>query len=106
MTKPPRQFAVFACLFGCLVGGAASADDPVAGKNLAVDVCSGCHLVAPEQRGPVSDGVPAFAALAADTSMTDARLRSFVVDPHPAMPQVQLTATEIDAIVAYIRSLQ
>jgi len=90
----------------CLAATAAGATDPLTGKQLAEDLCSGCHLVAEGQRGPVADGVPAFAALAADPAMTDDRLRSFIIDPHPPMPRVSLTAAEIGAIVAYIRSLE
>lgn len=82
------------------------ASDPVTGRQLAVDLCSGCHLVTPEQRGPVVDGVPAFAVLAADPAITDERLRNFIIDPHPPMPRVSLTAPELEAIVAYIRSMK
>lgn len=93
---------------GIVLGAAlpAWASDPVTGRQLAADLCSGCHLVTPEQRGPVSDGVPAFAQLAADPAITEERLRSFIIDPHPPMPSVSLTAPELEAIVAYIRSLK
>lgn len=101
-----KQFICAVLLVAVAVGsGPAAANDPVAGRKLAVSLCSGCHLVAPDQSGPVSDGVPAFAALARDKRKTDDSLRAFVLDPHPPMPRVQLTATELDAIVAYIRSL-
>ena len=85
--------------------GQATTSDPVAGRVLAADLCSNCHLVDEGQTGPVTDGVPAFAVLARDPATTDRSLRAFIVDPHPPMPQITLTATEIDAIVAYIRSL-
>jgi mono/diheme cytochrome c family protein len=98
-------FAVSSLIVAAVAGGPAAASDPVEGRRLAQDLCSACHLVTPQQAGPVVDGVPAFAALARDRSMTDEALRGFIVDPHPQMPRVQLTATEIDAIVAYIRSL-
>ena len=88
-----------------LAGGPAGASDPVTGRALAMDLCSGCHLVAAGQPGPVSDGVPAFATLARNASLTDEDLRGFIMNPHPPMPRVSLTATELDAIVAYIRSL-
>ena len=88
-----------------LSAGPAAASDPVAGRALAGDLCSNCHLVAEEQAGSVIDGVPAFAVLARDPVMTDRALRAFVGDPHPPMPQITLTSTEIEAIVAYIRSL-
>lgn len=88
-----------------LVATPALATDPVAGRALARDLCSGCHIVAADQRGPVSDGVPTFAALAADPAVDEQRLRGFIVDPHPPMPRVPLAAGEIEAIVAYIRSL-
>ena len=89
----------------CSAAGVAAASDPVAGRTLARDLCSGCHLVVEGQSGPVSDGVPAFRTLARDDTMTDKVLRGFIVDPHPQMPNVSLTTTEIDAIIAYIRSL-
>jgi cytochrome c len=104
---PSRSARVFCGVIMAVVltAGAASASDPVTGQRLARDLCSGCHLVAEGQRGPVSDGVPAFAALAADPAVDEQRLRGFIVEPHPPMPRVQLTASEVEAIVAYIRSL-
>lgn len=102
-----RTFAwtVFASACAMAVATSAEAGDADAGRRLAGEVCTACHLVSPGQTGPVIDGVPSFAALARNPSMTDDALRGFVLDPHPAMPQVQLSAIEIDSIVAYIRSL-
>lgn len=101
-----RIFAISVMAVGvALAGGPAQAADPLAGKALAVDLCSGCHLVTEGQRGPVADGVPSFAALARDPKMDEQALRGFITDPHPPMPHVSLTPAEIDAIVAYIRSL-
>ena len=103
--RAPLAFTFAVAVMSVLASSQTIAKDPVTGGNLARDLCSGCHLVAPDQDGPVSDGVPAFPELAQDAAMTDTRLRGFIVDPHPPMPQVQLTSVEIEAIVAYIRGL-
>jgi mono/diheme cytochrome c family protein len=80
----------------------ALAADVTRGKAIAQRWCSACHLVAPEQTRAVAD-VPSFAAVAQKKS--PASLKAFLSDPHPKMPDMNLTRSEIEDIVAYIQTL-
>ena len=82
--------------------------DAEAGKDLALGVCSRCHVVADIQHLPKPPvrNVPSFFALADDPGKTEFYLRSFFRTPHRVMPNFMLTAQEIDDIVAYIFSLK
>jgi mono/diheme cytochrome c family protein len=77
------------------------AGDPVAGLRLAEASCMLCH--APTD-GPKR--APAFAAIAATPSTTALSLRVFLQSSHPPMPNLMLSQTERDDLVAYILSLR
>jgi mono/diheme cytochrome c family protein len=81
----------------------ALAADVTRGKAIAQRWCSACHLVAPEQTRAVAD-VPSFAAVARKKLPADS-LKAFLSDPHPKMPDMNLTRSEIEDIVAYIQTL-
>ena len=81
----------------------AAAADVEKGEIIAKRWCAACHLVAPEQKQAVAD-VPSFAAVARMKLPIDS-LKAFLSDPHPRMPNLNLTRAEIEDIVAYIRSL-
>ncbi len=94
-----------ACLLvACLSSGALAADSQQ-GKVLAQRWCASCHLVAPEQRQASAD-VPSFAAIARDPAFDAPRLAFFLLDPHPKMPDMQLTRREAQDLAAYISSLR
>lgn len=79
--------------------------DPIEeGRALAEAWCVECHVVAPEQ-GTAADAGPAFATIAGDPLRTDAGLAAWLADPHPIMPNLKLSRSEIEALIAYIRSL-
>jgi mono/diheme cytochrome c family protein len=80
-----------------------AAADVEKGEIIAKRWCAACHLVAPEQKQAVAD-VPSFAAVARMKLPTDS-LKAFLSDPHPRMPNMNLTRAEIEDIVAYIHSL-
>ena len=83
------------------------AGNPGSGKRLALELCSGCHVVAPEQQRPAIDVVPAFATIANEPDTTTFRLRVFLHDtPHPVMPNYIFTDKEVDDLIAYILSLR
>ncbi len=80
------------------------AADPAEGGRLARQWCSSCHIVAPGMGG--SDAAPPFEAVANRPSFTEAGTRAWLTDPHPPMPNLNLSRAEIDAIVTYIESLR
>ena len=102
--------------FGLLItalmfSGQASAQsvgaDPAAGKELALELCSGCHVVADDQVRPAIDVVPAFAVIANKRETTEFRIRVFLQDtPHPVMPNFVFADDEVENLIAYILSLR
>jgi mono/diheme cytochrome c family protein len=72
------------------------------GENIAKRWCAPCHLAAPDQQRASADVAP-FTTVA--RSKTDQQLAAFLTDPHPKMPNLQLSREEIADLVAYIRSL-
>ena len=92
-----------ACLVALAAGAPAMAQEPDIGRGreLAVRWCSDCHLVGPDVPG--GDAGPAFATLARQRS--DEGLRAWIAEPHPPMPQIDISARAVDEIAAYIRSL-
>ncbi len=91
-------FLVFASLTS-----AASAADSQHGKVLAERWCASCHLVGPQQTQASAD-VPSFAAIGRDPAFDAPRLAFFLLDPHPKMPDMQLTRSEAQDLAAYIAS--
>jgi len=67
-----------------------------AGRHLAENWCSGCHLVSPEARQVAGEGVPTFAAIAQMKSTTLLSLRAFLETPHSRMPDLRLTHDQIE----------
>ncbi len=83
---------------------AASAADTGYGEKLAREWCSNCHLVAADQtRG--GDSAPTFGSIAKTAKERNDDLRAWLADPHPPMPNLDLTVREIDDLLAYIESL-
>ena len=81
--------------------------DPSRGRLLARQLCSACHLVSPEHRGPVPDGIRSFMAIAAQPGATEDHLLGVLVSPpHPAMPAPPLGRQQLRDTAAYILSLQ
>jgi len=84
---------------------AASMGDPASGKNLAERWCSSCHLVSAEQATATTEAPP-FATIAERPPEELEKLDLFIADPHPPMPQLNLSRNEISDLVAYIASLK
>ena len=53
-----------------------------------------------------ADTAPPFAAIANDPKRSPDALRAWLARPHPPMPNMNLTRTEISDIVAYLLSLK
>ena len=84
--------------------GADEAGDRAAGAAVAQKLCSGCHIVADGQAGPVPDGVPPFSIIAGRPGRTIGYLQAYLADPTPPMPHLPLSKQEVDSVIAYIRS--
>ncbi len=105
MRKPvePAIAAMFLAACAIAAPGAARADSQD-GYGLARQWCVTCHVIAPDQAG--SDAARPFESIANDPNFTDQGIRAWLIDPHPPMPNLNLSSPEIDAIVAYLRSLR
>ena len=83
---------VFA-LLAALPNGLAAPADPVNGERLAKQWCASCHIVSADQaRG--ADNVPAFATIAKMPGFSAQNVGQFLLNPHPKMPDMQLTRDE------------
>jgi mono/diheme cytochrome c family protein len=79
---------------------------PAKGGDLAQALCRNCHLIGPNHRGPVPDGVPSVMALAARPGIdADAIKTALIAPPHPLMPDPPLTQAQMGDVAAYILSL-
>ena len=103
-----RRDAARALILGIAVllvtAGDLWAADADAGRRLARQWCVECHVVEPTQES-ASDAAPPFESIALDPSKTPEGLRTWLADPHPPMPNLQLSTGEIDDILAYIQTL-
>ncbi len=91
----------FALILGASAPGVAQqAGDPAAGQRLAEASCLVCHDSAGSHRAP------AFSAVAAMPSTTAMSLGVFLRTSHPTMPNLMLTPSERDDVIAYILSLR
>ena len=80
------------------------AADAKHGEILARRWCTGCHLVGPDQPSATTDAPP-FAAVARMPNFDEARIASFLLDPHPKMPNLQLSRDDAADLAAYIATL-
>jgi mono/diheme cytochrome c family protein len=96
-----------AAFFLIFAGGSAAAVPSIAadaakGTQLARQWCAHCHVVAAGQSATVQQGPPAFTAI----GMNADQMRAFLTRPHGAMPDLALTRSEIDDVIAYIETLR
>lgn len=82
---------------------ASAAGDAGEGEKIAKQWCTSCHVVG--RKPMASDKAPAFSALAADPAKSEGYLKAWISNPHPPMPNFNLSRQTINDLVAYIRSL-
>ena len=87
-----------------LMNSHAFAADAAQGEKLARRWCAACHVVAPDQ-AQGTDNVPTFAAIAKIPGFDAEKIAKFLRDPHPKMPDMQLSTYESADLAAYIVSL-
>jgi mono/diheme cytochrome c family protein len=87
-----------------LAPASALAADPDRGKTLAQRWCVDCHIVGPEQRNAATDAPP-FASVARRRDFNESKLAFFLLDPHPKMPNMQLSRDDAADLAAYIATL-
>jgi mono/diheme cytochrome c family protein len=80
---------------------AALAANPDNGSTLAQRWCTGCHVVSGDQTKG-TDIAPSFASIAKKPDFNVEKLASFLLEPHPKMPNMALSPEETKDIGAYI----
>jgi mono/diheme cytochrome c family protein len=103
---------VWMAAFGCLVccGTEAFAQEPgniAAGRRIAQQWCSECHKIDPAQRLVDPDAeAPTFEKVANEPSTTPLSLRVFFQSNHENMPDLHISRSQADDLIAYILSLK
>lgn len=108
MTRPGKlcsscAYATIAAIFASIPAFAA---DPQNGDRLAHRWCEACHVVSPTQRRPATDQAPPFATIARMPNFDAARIALYLLNPHPRMPDMNLTRAEAADLAAYIVTLK
>ena len=86
--------------------GSVPPPDPTEGLIIAERWCAQCHIVSSDQALSTETPAPTFRSIANRPEQTAAAIVGFLVDPHPPMPDLNLTRQEMDHIVAYLSSLR
>jgi mono/diheme cytochrome c family protein len=76
------------------------------GQELAANMCAFCHDVSSDQSGLSLDEVPSFVRIASTPYQSAEAVAESIIFPHPDMPKVSLTATDLRDIIGYIMSLK
>lgn len=76
------------------------------GARLAQTLCTSCHLTGETSDRPVHADVPSFAGVANRPNQTLDHLTTWLTEPHPPMPNLNLTRLEIRDLAGYIFSLR
>jgi mono/diheme cytochrome c family protein len=92
------------CLAVAMIAQPVLAADPRNGEQLARRWCEPCHVVAADQR-EVTAEAPPFASIATRPGFDAGRIATFLLDPHPKMPDMSLTRIEAADLAAYIATL-
>ena len=103
---------VFAlCILGpagaglAIAGPATSEPDPVHGQDLAVRLCSNCHLVGTGPQEHANADVPSFKEIANKAEQTEGSITASILFPKHPMPAIPLTTSEVADLAAYILTL-
>jgi len=101
-----RRAAALALTAFC-TSALAQQPDPAAGRSIVVRDCAACHAVDREGASPLAKA-PAFRNLHLKYQVEDLAesLAEGIMAGHPAMPSKPYEPVEVDAMIAYLRSLQ
>ncbi len=108
---PWRMTTLLALAF--LTAGIASAQTPLTdaerianGLEKAKLWCAHCHVVEPNSGAVAQSDVPSFAGIAARPDQTLEKTENGILDPHPPMPDLQLSREQVRDLSLYIMSLR
>jgi mono/diheme cytochrome c family protein len=90
-------------IFVAILATSAAAADVRSGETLAKRWCAACHVVAADQRVGTTQS-PAFSRIARKPDFSEATLALFLLNPHPRMPDMNLSRNEAADLAAYIKT--
>ncbi|MEN3976702.1 cytochrome c [Emcibacter sp. SYSU 3D8] len=75
------------------------------GADLAQMWCNACHVTGTSANESAMDAAPPFKMLAPMVTTNPDHYRTFLTRPHGSMKEITLSRDEIEAVLAYISSL-
>ncbi len=96
-------FGVMAAIAAMTAAFPAIAGDAGTGKQLAERWCQSCHAIGANQPMAVTEA-PAFASIARKPGFDEAKVATFLLEPHPKMPPVGLSREAAADLAAFIAS--
>lgn len=78
-----------------------AAGDGARGRAIVETWCVSCHT--PGRVGTATDAAPSLSEIRQRPDLTPDRLRGWLADPHPPMPNLNLTGQEIEDLIAYLK---
>lgn len=81
----------------------ATAGDAKTGKQLAERWCQSCHAIGANQPMAVTEAPP-FATIAKKPGFEEAKIATFLLEPHPKMPPIGLSREAAADLAAFIAS--
>ena len=78
----------------------------VFGAEIAKAWCTECHVVGSQITGTMQVDVPTFYQIANRTGQSVERIKNFLIDPHPPMPNLHLSHEQMRNLATYILSLK
>ena len=97
--------ALLTVSFLVALASTASAADAYNGVRLAERWCATCHIVSPvQQRGTTQ--APPFSEVAKREHIDAPMVAFYLMNPHPKMPDMNLSRSEAADLAAYIVSLK
>jgi cytochrome c len=104
---PVTTFVVAVMWLGLIPVTAEGAGDVAAGRAFVEEKCASCHAIGPSGASPL-ERAPPFRTLHERYPVESLAegLAEGIVTGHPEMPQFVLEPEEIDAVIAYLKSLE
>jgi len=84
----------------------ALASSPEKGAELANRLCSRCHLMEGDSTTAVPAGIITLRGIANRPGQTGQRILDVLILPHAPMPDMRLSISEINSIIAYLETLR
>jgi mono/diheme cytochrome c family protein len=96
-------FGILAAIAATTAAFPAIAGDAGNGKKLAERWCQSCHVIAANQPMAVTEA-PTFASIAKKPGFDEAKVATFLLEPHPKMPPIGLSRDAAADLAAFIAS--